>query len=101
VVAGSDAGGCGVVHGLGFLQELQQMETAGMTPMNILRAATGTSAAILAFAEPVGRIAAGCRSRMILTTHDPLATVVNLQKEKTILFDGTAIPSGTLDSDGL
>jgi imidazolonepropionase-like amidohydrolase len=102
VVAGSDAGGCGVPHGVGFLQELCQMETAGMRPMNILRAATGTSAAVLQFGEPVGRIAAGCRSRMILTTHDPLATVANLFREKAVIFDGRAIHAPEkIDTDGL
>src|ERR1019366_9525017 len=44
VVTGSDAGGCGVPHGIGFLQELTQMEAAGMRSMNVLRSATGTSA---------------------------------------------------------
>ena len=49
-------------------------ERAGMPPMAILRAATGVSAKLLDFPEPIGRIAAGCRSRFILTEHDPLAT---------------------------
>jgi len=101
VVAGSDAGGCGVPHGVGLLQEMCQMEAAGMRPMNVLRAATGVSAEVLQFAEQVGRIAAGCRSRMIFTEHDPLAGVVNLQKAKTILFDGQAIAGGPVALEGL
>ena len=91
VIAGSDAGGCGVPHGVGFLQELEQMERAGMSTLGVLRAATGVSAKVLEFAEPVGRIARGFRARMILTTHDPLATVANLQKEKTVIFDGRVV----------
>ena len=77
------------------------METAGMRPMNVLRAATGVSADILRFAEPVGRIAPGCRSRMILTQHDPLATVANLMKEKTIFFDGQVIHGNSTSIEGL
>ncbi len=91
VIAGSDAGGCGVPHGVGFLQELEQMERAGMSAMGIVRAATGVSTEVLNFAEPVGRIAAGCRTRFIVTRHDPLETVKNLQKEKTVMFDGMAV----------
>lgn len=91
VVAGSDAGSCGVPHGVGFLEELCHMERAGMPPMAILRAATGISAKTLDFPEQIGRIAPGCRARFILTAHDPLATVANLHKGKTILFDGAAI----------
>jgi len=91
VVAGSDAGGCGVPHGMGFLQELEQMERAGMSAMGILRSATGVSAEVLQFGEPVGRISAGCRARFIVTRHDPLETVKNLQKAKTVVFDGAAV----------
>jgi imidazolonepropionase-like amidohydrolase len=101
VVAGSDAGGCGVPHGYGLLQELTQMEAAGMTTMNVLKSATGTSARILQFGEPVGRIAAGHRARMIFTEHDPLKTVANLFKEKVILFDGVAIDGSRTSTDGL
>jgi imidazolonepropionase-like amidohydrolase len=102
IVAGSDAGSCGVPHGVGLLQELEQMERAGLPAMAVLRAATGASAATLNFPDPIGRLAAGCRARFILTPHDPLATVVNLQKSKTILFDGHVIAcDATLDLAGL
>jgi imidazolonepropionase-like amidohydrolase len=102
VLAGSDAGSCGVPHGIGLLRELCHMERAGMPAMAVLQSATGTSAATLAFAEPVGRVAPGCRSRLILTRHDPLETVANLQKEKMVVFDGTAVfCNGTVDAVNL
>ena len=102
IVAGSDAGSCGVPHARGLLQELHQMEQAGLPPMAVLKSATGTSAATLAFPEKIGRISPGYRSRFILTRHDPLETVANLQKDKTILFDGRAVHSGgEPDTDGL
>jgi imidazolonepropionase-like amidohydrolase len=90
ILAGSDAGSCGVPHGVGLLQELVHMQNAGMPPMAVLRSATATSAATLDFPEPIGRIAPNHRSRFILTRHDPLQTIANLQQEKTILFDGSA-----------
>ncbi len=101
VVAGSDAGSCGVPHGIGFLQELQQMENAGMPAMAVLRSATSVSAQTLAFPEKIGEIAPGFRSRLIITTHDPAKTVANLQKEKSILFDGQTIHSDSIDTAGL
>ena len=59
VVTGSDAGSCGVPHGVGLLSQLQQMESAGMSTMNVLRSATGISAAsMLRFPEPIGTLAA-------------------------------------------
>src|SRR6185436_10276474 len=80
ILAGSDAGSCGVPHGIGLLAEMLQMEEAGVPPMAVIRAATGASAATLAFPEPIGRIAPGCRARMILTRHDPSETVAKLLK---------------------
>jgi len=102
ILAGSDAGSCGVPHGVGLLAELSHMERAGLPPMAVLRSATGTSADTLEFAEQIGQISPGYRSRFILTRHDPLDTVANLQKEKTILFDGAVVTSkGNDDTEGL
>jgi imidazolonepropionase-like amidohydrolase len=102
IVAGSDAGSCGVPHGVGFLNELHQMEQTGMPPMAILKSATGTSAATLDFPEKIGQLAKGYRARFILTQHNPVVTVANLQKEKTIFFDShTTHSPDSVDTDGL
>jgi imidazolonepropionase-like amidohydrolase len=91
VVAGSDAGSCGVPHGVGFIEELCHMERAGMPAMAVIHSATGTSANTLGFPEKIGQISPGYRSRFILTQHDPLVTVANLHRGKTIIFDGAAL----------
>jgi imidazolonepropionase-like amidohydrolase len=102
LIAGSDAGSCGVPHGIGLLRELCQMETAGVPPMAVLRAATGVSQSVLQFPEALGCIAPGFLPRFIFTRHDPLKTVANLRKDKTILFDGHALQcDGEMDLDGL
>jgi imidazolonepropionase-like amidohydrolase len=91
IVAGSDAGSCGVPHGIGFLQELEQMQRAGLPPMAVLQSATSKSADTLAFPEKIGRVAPGHRARFILTRDDPSQSIANLMKAKTIIFDGQAI----------
>jgi len=102
VVAGSDAGSCGVPHGVGFIEELYHMERAGMPAMAVIRSATGRSASTLEFPERIGRISPGYRSRFILTKHDPLASVANLHRGKTIVFDGAAVECpDDLNTDGL
>ena len=88
IIAGSDAGSCGVPHGKGLLRELELMELAGMPPLEVLRSATGASAGLLDFKEPIGRLVPDCRSRILFTQHDPTASVKSLYREKTILFDG-------------
>lgn len=94
IVAGSDAGSCGVAHGTGFLYELELMERAGLPSIAVINAATGVSSGRLGYRERIGRIEPGYRSRMILTRHSPLETVRNLRKPRMIVFDG-----GVLDAD--
>jgi imidazolonepropionase-like amidohydrolase len=88
IIAGSDAGSCGVAHGLDFIYELELMERAGMSAEAIIRSATGGSAERLLFPEVFGVIKPGALPRMILTKDSPLQTVSNLRKEKLSIFDG-------------
>ncbi|WP_221032685.1 amidohydrolase family protein [Actomonas aquatica] len=87
IIAGSDAGSCGVAHGLGFLYELEQMEKAGLSALAVINAATGVSAGRLAYADPIGRIAPDHLPRMILTTAPVLDSVTHLRAPKTVIFD--------------
>lgn len=100
IVAGSDAGSCGVAHGLGLLYELELMERAGMPSIAVINAATGVGAGRLGYREPLGRIEAGCRSRFILTRHSPLDSVANLRRPRTVIFDGAVLESD-VDPAGL
>lgn len=88
IIAGSDAGSCGVAHGLGLLYELELMEQAGLSPQKNLHAATGANATHFTFNEKIGLLKPGYKPRMILTQHDPTKTVSNLKKEKWIITDG-------------
>lgn len=93
VIAGSDAGSCGVAHGLGFLAELERMEAAGVAPIDILRSATGAPAGRLGFHDPIGTLRPGAKARFILTRHSPVESIRNLRKEKVCYFDGVVFKS--------
>ncbi|MDQ8201949.1 amidohydrolase family protein [Pelagicoccus sp. SDUM812003] len=88
IVAGSDAGSCGVGHGTHFLSELELMEQAGLSPLQVINSATGVPASRLGFSERFGSLTAGCKPRFILTEHDPLACVSQLRLPKITHFDG-------------
>lgn len=92
IIAGSDAGSCGVAHALDFLYELEIMERAGLPPLAVLNAATGRSAERLGFRDLFGRIARGQRSRFLLTRANPLKTVTALRDPLTVIFDGKMVP---------
>ena len=93
IVAGSDAGSVGVAHGTGFHYELELMQRAGLPPLAVINAATGTSAGRLGYREKFGRIEPGHLSRFILTPHSPLATVANPRRGKTVVCDGQVFAS--------
>jgi imidazolonepropionase-like amidohydrolase len=102
ILAGSDAGSYGVPHGLGLLDELDRMESAGLAPLEVLNAAAGAPSTRLAFREPFGQIRPGFRPRFILTGYSPLESVSNLRKSHSIVFDGAILDSGEVpDTAGL
>jgi len=102
IIAGSDAGSCGVAHGLGFLYELELMQRAGLAPISIINSATGAGSNRLAFKEKFGQIKSGFQSRFILTRLSPLERISNLHKQKLIVFDGDVLESDEdFDSAGL
>lgn len=94
VVAGSDAGSHGVPHGHGFLWELELMEAAGLSTLQVLRAATGAGAARLGLAEDVGRLHRGARARFLLTAAPVLDGIRHLRQAPTVIFDGAVIDGG-------
>ena len=98
IIAGSDAGSCGVPHGFGFLRELELMQESGMTAIEVLRSATGRGAEMLDFHEPIGRILDGSRSRFILTPHNPVSDVRVIKRPKIVVLDGQPRVIGPLES---
>ncbi len=101
IIAGSDAGSCGVAHGTGFLYELELMERAGLSPLAVINAATGTSSNRLGYKEKFGQIKLGHLSRFILTKHSPLRGISNLRQDKHVVFDGQPFTSASSDFSGL
>jgi len=102
VIAGSDAGSYGVMHGLGLLNELELMERAGLSAIAVINSATGTCSERLAFKEKFGQIKAGFLSRFILTRHSPLSGITNLRKHKLVVFDDAVFECDeSLDSSGM
>jgi imidazolonepropionase-like amidohydrolase len=98
IVAGSDAGSCGVAHGQGLFYELEIMERIGLPALAVVNAATGTGSTLLGYREPFGKIKPGYKSRFILTRHSPLTGVSNLRKERYVILDGQCYGA---DEDGI
>jgi imidazolonepropionase-like amidohydrolase len=88
VTMGTDAGNPGVLHGPSIFREMELMASAGLTPAQILRAATTNGARAMRLDAKLGRIAPGQLADLVLLDADPLADVKNLNKISRVIKGG-------------
>ena len=70
-------------------RELQYMVEAGMSPMEVLRAATVGSASLLGLESELGTLEVGKRADLIATRRNPLVDVTELSRVVFVMHDGT------------
>jgi imidazolonepropionase-like amidohydrolase len=78
VVMGTDAGNIGTLHGPSVFREMALMQQAGLTPIQVLRAATTTGARAAHRDQVAGVIAAGKAADLVLLAADPTADIANV-----------------------
>ncbi|MDQ0286160.1 imidazolonepropionase-like amidohydrolase [Desulfofundulus luciae] len=81
---GTDAGATGVCHGQGFLEELLLYREAGLSPADILLAATRNGAAILGLEHLLGRIEPGRPAFLVAVEGNPWEDVSALARVKYV-----------------
>ena len=90
MVLGSDSF-CGRgAFGQNTLEESELLEAAGLTPQQVLVAATSSAARHLGLPD-VGAVSPGQRADLILLTDDPLASVGNLRKLSHTIAGGEVV----------
>ena len=88
VVMGTDAGNIGTVHGPSVFREMQAMQEAGLTLLEVLRAATTNGARALGMEQELGTIAPGKLADLVVLDADPLERVDNLSRIHRVVKDG-------------
>jgi len=84
----------GRTRGQSSLLTLQAYQEAGMAPLEVLRAATVNSAALLGWGDRIGSIEAGKFADIIAVDGDPLKDVKELQKVRFVMKGGAVIRGG-------
>ena len=74
LLAGTDAGNPGTAHGAALHLELELLVTAGLTPLEALRAATSVPAQRFALTDR-GRVVRGARADLLLVEGDPTSDI--------------------------
>lgn len=87
VVAGTDGIGGSSANLHGELQHL--VDSAGLTPLQAIRAATSAGARVLRIADSVGTIAPGMRADMVVLRGDPSRDIRNTQTIAAVVKAGT------------
>jgi imidazolonepropionase-like amidohydrolase len=88
VVMGTDAGNIGTLHGPSVFREMALMQSAGLTPLQVLRSATVNGARAFGRDEEMGVIAAGKLADLVILDADPLASTANLSRIHRVIKDG-------------
>ena len=90
IAAGADSGTPLNFHG-SLLPELTLMVKYGMTPLEVIRAATVTAADCLGLGEVTGRVAPGYAADLIAVAGDPAERIETLADLKLVLVNGRIV----------
>ena len=88
VVMGTDAGNIGTLHGPSVFREMALMDEAGLTPMQVLRAATVNGAKAMGMERDSGTLAPGKLADLLILDANPLTDVANLSRIHRVVKDG-------------
>ncbi|MCG8555268.1 MAG: amidohydrolase family protein [Proteobacteria bacterium] len=96
IAVGTDAGNIGIPHGPAIFAEFALMRKAGLTPEQILRAATAGGAAALGSSE-TGVLKVGALADLLILDRDPRVDIRNTAAIHRVVKGGELIdPSGLL-----
>jgi imidazolonepropionase-like amidohydrolase len=97
VLAGTDSLVPGVAPGFALHDELEALAGAGMSPRQVLQAATRLPAEWMGVAADRGTLAVGKRADLLLLDADPLASVSATRAIAAVIAGGRPYPRAELD----
>ncbi|MFN9742757.1 MAG: amidohydrolase family protein [Acidobacteriota bacterium] len=89
--AGTDAGVVGTHHGWGTIRELELMVAGGLTPLEVITAATGNSARALGVANERGTIAPGRLADLLVIAGEPHRRIGEITRIRHLFLGGREI----------
>ena len=87
IALGTDAGNPLTLHGASVFMELEAMQAAGLTPLEVLVAATRTGARALGL-DSTGTVTAGATADLVVLDADPLADIKNVRRIALVVRRG-------------
>lgn len=94
--AGTDAGNIGTHHGSSYHAELSAMNSAGLSPMEVLKCATINAAKILNLDDDLGTIEKGKVADLCILNADPTKNVVHPSDIQYVIKNGLPIAADSI-----
>jgi imidazolonepropionase-like amidohydrolase len=91
IAAGTDAGNIGTLHGPALHRELELMARAGLSPQEILVAATRGGAYIMGRESELGTIEKGKLADLVLLDADPLTDIRHTRRVYRVVKGGALL----------
>jgi imidazolonepropionase-like amidohydrolase len=88
VAMGTDAGNPLTLHGPSVFLEMDALQRAGLTPMEVLVAATRTGARAMGRSDDFGTVEAGRIADFVILGADPLADIANARRIERVVRRG-------------
>jgi imidazolonepropionase-like amidohydrolase len=98
IAAGTDAGNIGTLHGPSIYRELRLMADAGMSPSQVLSAATLGGARVMGREMELGTLAAGKLADLLVLDGDPAADLSVLESPREVIKAGRILARDELRS---
>jgi imidazolonepropionase-like amidohydrolase len=88
IAMGTDAGNPLTLHGPSVYAEMEAMQAAGMTPMQVLIAATRGGASAMGLEKEFGTVEKGKSADLLVVAGDPTADAANFRKVRYVVRGG-------------
>ena len=88
VAMGTDAGNPMTLHGPSVYIEMEAMQAAGLTPMQVLVASTHGGALAMGREKEIGTVEKGKHADLVILAADPTADIANLRKLRWVVRGG-------------
>jgi len=88
IAMGTDAGNPLTLHGPAVYAEMEAMQAAGLTPMQVLVASTRGGAAAMGREKDLGTVEKGKQADLLIVAADPAANVANLRQVRYVVRGG-------------
>jgi imidazolonepropionase-like amidohydrolase len=88
IAMGTDAGNPLTLHGPAVYAEMEAMQAAGLTPMEVLVASTRGSARALGREKDLGTVEKGKQADLLILGADPTADIENVRQVRSVMRGG-------------